>query len=67
MIKRLSVTVTLVTDREISDEAELNDEMNTTADEVADVLNEYEIGIISVFEIPIEPIPDNVIPFRPRI
>ena len=67
MIKRLSVTVTLVTDREISDEAELNDEMNTTADEVADVLNEYEIGIISVFEIPIEPIPDNVIPFKPRI
>ena len=66
MIKRLSVTVTLVTDREISDEAELNDEMNTTADEVADVLNEYEIGIISVFEIPIEPIPDNVIPFRPK-
>ena len=67
MIKRLSVTVTLVTDREISDEAELNVEMNTTADEVADVLNEYEIGIISVFEIPIEPIPDNVIPFKPRI
>ena len=67
MIKRLSVTVTLVTDREISDEAELNDEMNTTADEVADVLSEYEIGIISVFEIPIEPIPDNVIPFKPRI
>jgi division protein CdvB (Snf7/Vps24/ESCRT-III family) len=66
MIKRLSVTVTLVTDREISDEAELDDEMNTTADEVADILNEYEIGIISVFEIPIEPIPDNVIPFRPK-
>ena len=67
MIKRLSITVTLVTDREISDDAELDNEMNTTADEVAEVLNEYEIGIISVFEIPIEPIPDNVIPFKPRI
>jgi|688.fasta_scaffold2275582_1 hypothetical protein len=67
MIKRLSVTVTLVTDREIDDSADVNDEMNATADEVVACLSEYEIGIVSVFEVPIEPTPDNVIPFRPRI
>jgi len=39
MIKRLSVTVTLVTDREIDDSADVKDEMNATADEIAACLS----------------------------
>lgn len=71
MKKSYSVTVTLVVDREVGD-IDPN-VMEDIAEEIGQAVSEYDIGTISVFELPdVEPEPEPVIKdatileFRPR-
>lgn len=69
MKKSYSVTITLVVEREVGD-IDPN-VMEDIAEEVGQALAEYEIGTISVFELP-EPEPEpepeqaRILEFRPR-
>lgn len=63
MMKKFSVTLTLVLEREVADDEEAGDVMDEAAREMTDYVGQFdgggEIGVMSIFEIHERPEPEG--------